>query len=152
WGGTNASINQSIFPRIQGSSPGAKLQFDTKSASVFLGFKTATIVQVQQTLTPGTSEVEQIRIGQTNFGVLGGGGVDLGDYVHADLGGGFFQQGRFDLPDVPGKPIYTFGGSARVLVHHKDMPVPQSIDFTLYRNDPNKPQIIFKPETYTAGK
>jgi hypothetical protein len=152
WGGTNASINQSIFPRIQGSSPGAKLQLDGKNASAFLGFKTATIVQVEQTLTPGTSEVEEIRIGQTNFGVLGGGGVDIGDHVHADVGGGFFQQGKFDLPDVPGKRIYTFGASARVIVHHKDMPVPQSIDFTLYRNDPNKPQIIFKPETYTPGK
>jgi hypothetical protein len=32
------------------------------------------------------------------------------------------------------------------------MPVPQSIDFMLYRNDPDKPAIIFKPEEYTAGK
>jgi hypothetical protein len=32
------------------------------------------------------------------------------------------------------------------------MPVGQSIDFLLYRNDPDKPQVIFKPETYTPGK
>src|SRR6185503_7487856 len=48
--------------------------------------------------------------------------------------------------------VYTFGGSARVAVHHPDMQVGQSIDFLLYRNDPNKPQQIFKPEKYEAGK
>src|SRR5207248_844114 len=32
WGGTAASINQSIFPRIQGSSPGLKLQWDAENA------------------------------------------------------------------------------------------------------------------------
>ena len=152
WGGTNASINQSIFPRIVGSSPGAKLSFEDEKFNVFVGFKTASIVQVEQTLTPGTSEVEEIRVGQTNFGFLGGGGVDVGDYVHLDAGGGYFQQGKFDLPDVKGERVYTFGASARVVVHDKDSPVPQSIDFLLYRNDPNKPQIIFKPEVYTAGK
>ena len=152
WGGTNASINQSIFPRVQGSSPGAKIQFDHDRFSVYAGFKTATIVQVEETLTPGTSEVEEIRVGQTNFGVLGGAGVEAGDYVHVDVGGGYFQQGKFDLPDVKSQRIYTFGGSARVVVHAKDMPVPQSIDFLLYRNDPEKAQQIFKPEKYEEGK
>ncbi|MFO0763114.1 MAG: hypothetical protein U0359_42145 [Byssovorax sp.] len=152
WGGTNATINQSIFPRIQGSAPGAKLQYDGDGFSVFAGFKTASIVQVEQTLVPGTSEVEQIRLGQTNIGFLAGGAVDAGDYVHIDLGGGYFQQGKFDLPDVQGKPVFTYGGSARVVVHAKDAPVAQSIDFLLYRNDPNKPQVIFKPETYAEGK
>jgi len=28
------------------------------------------------------------------------------------------------------------------------MPVPQSVDFLLYRNDPSKPLILFKPEKY----
>jgi hypothetical protein len=152
WGGTNASINQSIFPRLVGSSPGAKLQFDHDRFSVYAGFKTAQIIEVKQVLTPGTSEVEEIRIGETNFGLLGGGGVDITDFLHLDVGGGYFQQGKFDLPDVPGEPVYTYGVSSRVVVHHKDMPVPQSIDFQLYRNDPNKPQQIFKPETYDASK
>ncbi|MCC6552212.1 MAG: hypothetical protein IT372_04215 [Polyangiaceae bacterium] len=152
WGGTNASINQSIFPRLVGSSPGAKIQFDHDRFSVYAGFKTAQIIQVQEVLTPGTSEVEEIRIGETNYGFLGGAGVDITENLHADVGAGYFQQGKFDLPDVAGEPVYTYGFSGRVVVHHKDMPVPQSIDFQLYRNDPNKPQIIFKPETYEAGK
>lgn len=152
WGGTNATINQSIFPRVVGSAPGAKIQFDHERFSVYAGFKAATIIELKQVLTPGTSEVEEIRIGETNYGVLGGGGVDITKLVHVDAGGGYFQQGKFDLPDVAGDPVYTFGASGRVVVHHEDMPVPQSIDFQLYRNDPDKPQIIFKPETYTPGK
>jgi hypothetical protein len=152
WGGTNSSINQSIFPRIQGSSPGAKIQYDHEKFSIYAGFKTATIVQVEQTLTPGTSEVEEIRIGQTNYGFLAGASVDPSDYFHLDIGGGYFQQGKFDLPDVAGERVYTFGGSARLVVHDPDMPVAQSIDFLLYRNDPDKAQQIFKPEKYEPGK
>ncbi len=152
WGGTNASINQSIFPRLQGSAPGAKLQYQGDGWNLYAGFKTASIVQVEQTLVPGTSEVEAIRLGQANFGFLGGGTIDFNDLLHFDAGFGYFQQGKFDLPDVQGKPIYTYGVSARAVVHDKDMPVTQSIDFLLYRNDPNKPQIIFNAEKYIEGK
>ncbi|AKT39139.1 tetratricopeptide repeat protein [Chondromyces crocatus] len=152
WGGTAGSINQSIFPRIVGSSPGAKIQFDHERFSVYAGFKTANIIEVTEVLTPGTSEVEELRVGETNYGVLGGVGVDINDYMHVDAGGGYFQQGKFDLPDVRGEPVYTAGLSARAVVHHPDMPTPQSIDFQLYRNDPNKPQVFFRPETYTEGK
>jgi hypothetical protein len=152
WGGTAAAINQSIFPRLVGSSPGAKFGYEHPKFNVFVGFKTATIVQVEETLTPGTSEVEQIRIGQTNYGVLGGGGAQVADNFRFDLGGGFFTQGKFDLPDVEGLQIWTGGASARLAVHDEEMPVGQSIDFLLYRNDPNKPQIIFKPETYKPDK
>ncbi len=152
WGGTAANINQSIFPRIVGSSPGAKFSYEHPLFNVFVGFKTAQIVQVEETLTPGTSEVEQIRIGQTNYGILGGVGADPQENFHFDVGGGFFTQGKFDLPDVSGLQIYTGGVSGRVVVHAADMPVGQSIDFSLYRNDPNKPQQIFKPEKYNLDK
>ncbi len=152
WGGTAANINQSIFPRIVGSSPGAKFSFEHPKFNVFVGFKTAQIVQVEETLTPGTSEVEQIRIGQTNVGLLAGGGFQPADNFHFDVGGGFFTQGKFDLPDVEGQGVYTGGVSARLVAHHEDQPVGQSIDFSLYRNDPNKPQQIFRPETYVEDK
>lgn len=152
WGGTAAAINQSIFPRLVGSSPGARIGYEHPRFNVFVGFKTAQIVQVEETLTPGTSEVEQIRIGQTNYGVLGGGGAQVHDNFRFDVNGGFFTQGKFDLPDVEGLQIWTGGVSGRLAVHHEDMPVGQSIDFALYRNDPNKPQIIFKPEKYVPEK
>lgn len=152
WGGTAASINQSIFPRIVGSSPGARFSYDHPLFSVYVGFKTAQIVQVEETLTPGTSEVEQIRIGQTNYGILGGVSAQPAKMFHFDVGGGFFTQGKFDLPDVEGLQVWTAGTSARLVVHHEEMPVGQSIDFALYRNDPNKPQIIFRPEKYFPDK
>jgi hypothetical protein len=155
WGGTNPFINQSIFPRIQGSAPGGKVQFEGKNWSAFVGLKTATIIQLEGKLeddNTGEQNAEEFRVGQTNYGILGGGSVDPTDFLHIDVGGGYFQQGKFDLPDVEGKPIYTAGVSGRVLLHDKSTTVPQSIDFALYRNDPNKPMVIFKPETYTPGK
>ncbi|WP_437708860.1 hypothetical protein WMF45_31935 [Sorangium sp. So ce448] len=152
WGGTNASINQSIFPRIIGPAPGAKVQLDADRFSVYAGFKIASLTQVQKVLTPGTSETEEVRIAQTNYGFLLGGEADLHPCVHVDLGAGYFQQGRFDLPDVAGDPVYTYGASARIVAHARNEPIPQSIDFLLYRNDPDKPQILFKPEVYAPGK
>ena len=148
WGGTNSNINQSIFPRIQGSSPGLKVQYDGKNHYAFLGFKTASIVQAQQILYPGTNDYETTNVAETNYGFLAGGGYDPTEYLRFDLGAGYFQQGKFDLPDVRGRPVYTYGASARVVVH-KDMPVPQSIDFLLYRNDPNAPMIMFAPIKYS---
>ena len=158
WGGTASSINQSIFPRLQGSSPGMKVQYDTEHflgsmpAYVFGGFKTATIVQPEQVLNPGgENDVELVRVGETNFGFLGGFGVDPLPMLRFDAGAGYFQQGKFDLDDVRGKSVYTFGTSARVVVHH-DMPVPASVDFKLYRNDPMAPMILFAPEVYKANE
>ena len=148
WGGTAANINQSIFPRLQGAAPGAKIQFDHEKFYVFGGFKTATIIQPEQVLAPGgENEVETVRVGETNYGFLGGAGFDPADALRFDVSGGYFQQGKFDLEDVRGKSVYTYGGSGRMVVHH-NMPVPQSVDFLLYRNDPAKPLILFKPEKY----
>jgi hypothetical protein len=152
WGGTAASINQSIFPGIQGSAPGLKVQYDTKQWYAFAGFKTAQIVQPQLVLSPGNdSDVTTVDVADTNFGYLVGGGYDPMEHLRFDVGGGYFQQGRFNLPDVRGQPVYTYGGSARILVHN-NMPVPQSIDFLLYRNDPMAPMILFAPEKYTPGE
>lgn len=151
WGGTNSALNQSIFPRIQGSAPGAKLQFDGDGFYVFAGFKTATIVQPEQQLAPGTGDVETLRIAQTNYGALAGGGVDFTKNLRVDVGAGYFQQGKFDLQDVQGLRVYTSGVSGRLVVHD-DMPVPQSVDFMLYRNDPNAPLALFTRDKYTEGR
>ncbi len=148
WGGTNPRINQSIFPRIQGSSPGFKLQLSHDLFYVYGAMKTAQIVQVEEILTPGTSEVETIRIGETNLGFLGGAGAHLGDYVDLDVGGGYFQQGKFDLPDVLGEQVYTFGVSGRATVHDAKSSAGQSIDLTLYRNDPMKADRLLAPIVY----
>lgn len=152
WGGTNSYINQSIFPRIQGSSPGMKIQYDTDKFYVFGGFKTATIVQPQKVLNPGgENDVETVRVGETNFGFLGGLGYDPMDELRFDAGAGYFQQGKFDLEDVRGESVYTMGASGRVVYHH-NMPVPASVDFLLYKNDPMSPMILFAPEKYKPNE
>jgi hypothetical protein len=152
WGGTAASINQSIFPGIQGSAPGLKVQYDQKGFYAFGGFKTAQIVQPETVLSGNSnSDVTTVDQADTNFGFLGGAGVDPTDHLRIDAGTGFFQQGRFNLPDVRGQSVYTYGGSLRLLVH-QDMPVPQSIDFVLYRNDPMAPMILFAPEKYSPNQ
>lgn len=145
WGGTNPRINQSIFPRIQGSSPGFKLQFDHPYFYVYGGMKTAQIVQIEEILTPGVSEVEVIRVGQTNYGFLGGAGAKITDYANLDAGFGYFQQGKFDLPDVLGEDVFTFGFSGRATVHDADSKAGTSADFTLYRNDPMKADKLLAP-------
>jgi len=148
WGGTNANQNNSIFPGIQGSSPGMKVQYDAKDYYIFGGFKTASIVEPLQILNPGsTNDLQVTNVAETNYGFLGGFGVDVTKNLRFDGGAGYFQQGKFNLDDVRGEPVYTYGASGRVVVHH-DMPVPQSIDFLLYKNDPNAPMIMFKPEHY----
>lgn len=154
WGGTNARINQSIFPRLQGSAPGAKLQYDGPGFYVFGGFKTASIVEVQQRIVEGTSgegaATDTVRVAETNYGFLGGLGADVTDFLHVDAGGGYFQQGRFEEPDVLGERVFTYGFSGRVVLH-QNMSVPRSADFMLYRNDPNAPMRMFEPEKYTPG-
>jgi hypothetical protein len=152
WGGTNASINQSIFPSIVGSAPGLKVQYDHEKFYVYGGFKTAQIVEPVQILNPGTdNDIEETSVGNTNYGFLGGFGVDPTSHIRIDGGTGYFQQGRFDLDDVRGKPVYTFGFSGRVVLHDK-MPIPQSVDFLLYKNDPNAPMTLFYPERYNPSE
>ncbi|HEY1958662.1 MAG TPA: hypothetical protein VGH28_23755 [Polyangiaceae bacterium] len=149
WGGSASYINQSIFPSLQGSAPGAKLQYDNKRFYAYGAFKTATIVQPQQVINPGgENDVETVNVGESNYGFLGGAGFDFTKNFRMDVSGGYFQQGRFDLEDVRGLPVYTYGGAARVVVHDH-MPVPQSVDLVLYRNDPNAPMTLFALPVYT---
>jgi hypothetical protein len=149
WGGTAQSINQSIFPRLSGQAPGAKIQYTGAGYYGFVGLKTAQIVEPQAKVTD-SQDIEFTRIQQTNYGFLAGGGADLGEMARVDVGGGFFQQGRFEQRDVEGKRVYTYGVSGRFVLHDH-MPVTASVDFQLYRNDPNSPMVIFRPESYEPG-
>ncbi len=152
WGGTNASINQSIFPRIQGSAPGAKLQYTGEIWNAYIGFKTASIVQVENTLTPGTSEVEETHQSQVNVGLLAGGAVDLGDYLHLDVGGGYFQQGKFDLPDVKGRTIYTLGASGRLVAHAKGCPPRSRSTSCFIATTPTSPRSSSRPRNTSPAR
>lgn len=149
WGGTAQSINQSIFPRLSGQAPGAKFQYTGEGHYAFVGFKTAQIVEFNQKVS-GSQDIEATRNQETNYGVLAGGGIDFHPAVRLDVGGGYFQQGRFEQQGVAGQRVFTFGASGRLVVHD-GMPVPSSVDFALYRNDPNSPMVLFRPESYSPG-
>jgi hypothetical protein len=82
---------------------------------------------------------------------LGGAGWEATPMLRFDLSGGYFQQGRFDQAGVRGLPIYTFGFSARAVLHD-GIDVGTSADFRLYRNDPDYPFVLAQPEEYVPGK
>lgn len=149
WGGTAQSINESIFPRLTGTAPGLKAQYTGSNWYAYVGLKTAQISE-PQAKTGNGENAEFTRVLETNYGFMGGFGVDFTEMFRIDGGAGYFEQGRFEPQGLLGKRVYTMGASARVVVHD-GMPVPASVDFQLYRNDPSAPMVLFRPETYKEG-
>ncbi|MBN2497186.1 MAG: hypothetical protein JXR96_21515 [Deltaproteobacteria bacterium] len=135
WGGSG------IFPLNYGLVPAAKLQFNWDYAYGFVGMKTSQINE-------HVGDTEQTEL-VTNYGVLGGGGVDI-EGIRAEVNGGYFTRGVFQHEGVRGEPIYGFGMSYQV-GYHMGMPIGSSIDFKLYENDPDREIKFFSPEEYGTG-
>lgn len=135
WGGNR------IFPQENFFMPAAKLQLTLPWGYGFLGFKTA---RIQENIG-ATKQVEEV----TNYGVLAGFGVDVHGF-RAEMNGGFFTRGVFDHGGVLGEPIYGGGVSYQVGYHH-GTEIGTSIDFALYKNDPELEEKFFKPEKYDGG-
>lgn len=150
FGGADFIPRRSLF-----RAPGLKLQFDRGPGQVFLGFKTLparTPLEVELDSESGLTDTEVVRVDETQYMVLAGGGLDLADdRLRIDVGAGWFQQGRLDLPSYPHAAVYSFGEAVRVAWHDK-LPMQSSIDFSLYRNDPDAPFKAFRPVTYTPGE
>lgn len=144
WGGND------VFPRRVGPAPGMKLSLDLGPFSAWAGFKTAGVVIPVEVRT-ASGDVERVRLEESQHAGLGGVTLRVGEPLRVDLGGGWFSQGRFELPGLEGRPVYTFGGSVRVLLS-RGLHTPQSLDMMLYRNDPTAPFVAFAPETYTPGQ
>jgi hypothetical protein len=148
WGGSG------IFPQgVAGENktrvtenirPAVKLQMNTPWGYGFVGFKTA---QLQEHVGEA-EEPEQIEM-VMNYGVLGGIGVDIHG-IRAEVNGGFFTRGTFQHQGVRGEPVYGYGVSYQV-GYHRGMEIGTSIDFALYRNDPDMETKFFKPEEYGEG-
>ncbi len=83
----------------------------------------------------------------------------MGSRFQADFVAGYFKQGRFEFANLRPAPdrdkqaprVFAYGVSARIVLHD-GMPVPQSSDYILYRNDPSAPLLMFKPEVYKADE
>jgi len=142
WGGDRT------FPRrtLQSAVPAAKLQYNydfSKTAGMFLfgGAKTGLL---QKFVTE--TQVEE----ETVYGFLGGGGLRIGRFQW-EFGAGYFDKGTFANTAVKGQPVNFYGFSTQVSYTY-GMPVGVSIDFRLYRNDPQMPARFFRMEKYEAGK
>lgn len=139
WGGTDIFTNTAAA----NGAPGVRLQLTRDNWYLYGGWKTALSPQRLP-----TGQVEQVRL----HGFLAGGGVDIVPTLRFEVGVGGFQKGN-----VPGladqgilAPVNAAGVSGQ-LVYHLGVPVGTSIDFRLYRNDPDIYEKFFAPEQYPGG-
>ncbi len=143
WGGGN------IFStRKAGPAPGFKIDVHAGPVDAFIGLKTAKVSQVVEL---GSEDTEEITVQETNYGVLGGVGYDILDILRLDVAGGFFQQGNFSFEGLIGSKVYT-GGLAGRLTVHDGIAIQNSIDYMLYRNDPDINVLDWWREKYEPGK
>ena len=132
WGGTPE------YQRSRTSVPGLKLQYDWGNAYVYGGAKSAVV------LDRSTAEERAV------LAFLGGAGVDVTDNFRAEINGGWFDRGPNELQDVLTEEVNLYGASVQ-LAMHEGMPVGSSIDYTLYRNDPERVGRLFRKEEYPGG-
>lgn len=127
-----------IFPGASRDVPnsGFKLQLTRGPFYVFAGAK-ATLLLSEQ-----TNERE------ANYGGLFGGGWDITRNLRWEVGGGVFQRGN---PERLGDQRATAGGVSTQVTWHDGLPIGTSIDFRLYKNDPEVYQRFFAPEEYPGG-
>jgi hypothetical protein len=137
WGGSGIFPNYD--PRV--NVPAVKLQLNKPWGYAFLGAKTA---QINEYLKD-TNQTEMV----TNYGLLAGFGVDIAG-IRAEVNGGFFTRGTFAHQGVRGEHMYG-GGVSYQLGYHQGMEIGSSIDFALYKNDPDIDVKFFKPEKYGEG-
>ena len=143
WGGSpeffkrNPDIPGSIG-RNREAVPGFKIQYDGESAYAYAGLKSTLLRD------PEDNELRAVLAG------LFGGGVDVNDLIRIDLNGGVFDRGKNELEDVIDERVILYGLSAQVVLH-QGMPVGSSIDYKLYRNDPESIARLFRPEEYPGG-
>lgn len=133
WGGNP------MFPG-QGLIPGIKLGVQQPIWNAYVGAKTGVR---QRRQVDGSLEQDTV------WGVLGGAAIDFTDTLTFEVNGGYFDRGSIDKEQFRRNPVTLqgFGGSAQ-LSFHRGLPIGTSIDFQLYRNDPDMPARFFSPEIY----
>jgi hypothetical protein len=136
WGGSSAFTARAAALGV----PGVKLQITRERWYAYVGAKSGIILN------------DKIHEPETNYGVLGGAGVDILPELRVEAGAGYFQKGL-----VPGlanqgieAPVRALGASAEI-VYHVGAPIGISVDTRLYKNDPDVMQKFFTPEPYPGG-
>ncbi|MGB9599221.1 MAG: hypothetical protein ACPL7I_01600 [Myxococcota bacterium] len=141
WGGSDIFPKQDPDINKKNPVPGVKLQFNYDDFYAFTGAKSS-LLQRKKDLNDPT-ELEAF------WGFLGGGGWDNG-FVRAELNAGFFRRGLNPNNSVIGDPVDSAGVSVQLGLH-QGLNIGKSIDFALYKNDPNEVVNFFKPEEYGSG-
>jgi hypothetical protein len=132
WGGSDEWKGETY------SKPGVKVQYDFAKGYAYLGAKSAI------TLDKPTAEQK------SQWAVLAGAGFDVNDMIRIEANGGYFDKGSNEKPDVQDEAVQMFGGSLQVAAH-KGMPVTSSIDYRLYKNDPERIGRVFQKAKYPGG-
>jgi hypothetical protein len=136
WGGSDIFTSRAAGDGV----PGARIQITRDTWYAYAGMKTALLLN--------DFILEKVRV----YGFMGGAGVDVTPWLRIEGGGGYFQKGI--IPGLANQgivaPVNSAGGSAQI-VFHKGVPVGTSIDFRLYRNDPEIYDRFFAPELYPGG-
>jgi hypothetical protein len=70
--------------------------------------------------------------------------------VRLEVNGGYFNKGPNELQDVQDQDVQLFGASAQIAIH-QGMPVTSSLDYKLYKNDPERIGRVFQPVVYKPG-
>jgi hypothetical protein len=118
--------------------PGVKLQYDFARGYAYVGAKSAI------TLDKPTAEQK------SQFAVLGGAGFDVNEMIRVEANGGYFDKGSNELSDVEREDVRMYGASVQVAAH-KGMPVQSSVDYKLYKNDPERIGRVFSKTKYPGG-
>lgn len=132
WGGSEE------YRRSRQSVPGVKIQFDQGKAYAFVGAKSAVVLNRE------SAEEESV------LAFLAGAGVDVTPMIRVEVNGGAIDRGSNELQDVIAEKVQLYGVSTQVAIH-KGMPVSSSIDYKLYRNDPERVGRLFSKTEYEGG-
>jgi hypothetical protein len=132
WGGSPE------YQRSRAAVPGVKLQAESDRVYGFVGAKSAVV------LDRSTAEEEAV------LAFLAGAGVDVTEMLRIEVNGGYFDRGGNELQDVITEKVRLMGASVQVALH-KDEPVTSSVDYKLYRNDPERAYHLFAREEYPGG-
>lgn len=132
WGGSN------VYRRSDSAKPGVKVQYDGKDGYAFMGAKSSVV------LDPSTAEETSV------MGFLAGGGYDVTDMLRVEANMGVFDRGNNELQDVVNQKLMLYGVSTQVSLH-KGAPIGRSVDFALYRNDPERIRELFRRPVWESG-
>ena len=136
WGGSGVFTTRAAAAGV----PGAKLQVTRDKWYAYAGAKTALVLN------------DLIKEQESLYGFMAGAGWDPIETLRLEAGAGYFQKGI--VPSLAAQsvqaPVNSAGVSAQA-VYHVGVPVGTSIDFRLYRNDPDVYQRFFAPEQYPGG-